>query len=107
MSSDNADHDLEGDDPASAVTFGPLKRALREHRYPVTTAELREQYGAAAVETPTASERFGGLLEGCEATRFREPREVRDAVLSVLSTRDGSIPDPSTKAADDWTRLRR
>ena len=107
MSGDNADHDLEGDDTASAVTFGPLKRALREHRYPVTTAELREQYGAAAVETPTATERFGGLLERCEATRFREPREVRDAVLSTLSEREASTSDPSTAAADDWTRLQR
>jgi hypothetical protein len=87
------------------VTFGPLKRALRGHRHPVTTAELREQY--AAVETPTAAKRFDGLLEACEATRFREPRAARDAALAVLSQRDGSASDPSPETAADWTRLRR
>ena len=96
-----------GGDPPAGVAFGPLKRALREHSYPVTAAELREQYGAADVETPLSTERFGALLEGCEETRFREPREVRDAVLSTLRDREAPVSTASTEAADDWTRLSR
>ena len=103
-------HDSEpsagaGDAPGG-VAFGPLKRALREHSYPVTAAELREQYGAADVETPRSTERIGALLEGCEETRFRDPREVRDAVLSTLRDREASTP-AAAEAGDDWTRLPR
>ncbi|SDF90099.1 hypothetical protein SAMN04488067_11098 [Halorubrum xinjiangense] len=103
MSSDNAEHDLEAHDSAPAVTFGPLKQALREHRYPVTAAELIEQYGAAAVETPTKTARLDGLLEDCGETQFRNPSEVRAAVLDALGHADAS-PEA---AADEWTELRR
>ena len=103
MSGDNAEHDPEAHDPAPAVTFGPLKRALREHRYPVTAAELIEQYGAAAVETPTATARLDSVLEGCEETRFRDPSEVREAVLDALGHADASPEAP----ADEWTELPR
>ncbi|WP_297886513.1 hypothetical protein [uncultured Halorubrum sp.] len=102
MSGDNADHDTEAHDPAPAVTFGPLKRALREHRYPVTAAELIEQYGAATLETPTATARFDALLEGCEETQFRDPSEVREAVLRALDHEA-----PLEAAADEWTELPR
>jgi len=98
MGGDNADHDPEAHDPAPAVTFGPLKRALREHRYPVTAAELIEQYGAATLETPTEAARLGTLLEDCEETQFREPA----AVLRALDA------DASPEAAaDEWTELPR
>ncbi|TKX74394.1 hypothetical protein EXE46_09170 [Halorubrum sp. GN11_10-6_MGM] len=103
MSGDNAEHDPEAHDPASAVTFGPLKRALREHRYPVTAAELIEQYGAAVVETRTSTERFDGLLEGREETQFRDPSEVREAVLDALGYADAS----AETASEEWTRLPR
>ncbi|MBP1902807.1 hypothetical protein J2744_002503 [Halorubrum trapanicum] len=101
MSGDNAERDPETHDPAPAVTFGPLKRALREHRYPVTAAELIEQYGAAAVETPTATARLDRLLEGREETQFREPSEVREAVLDALGHGDASPEAP----ADEWSEL--
>ncbi|MFW6317958.1 MAG: DUF5789 family protein [Halorubrum sp.] len=103
MSGDNAEHDPEAHDPAPAVAFGPLKRALREHRYPVTAAELIEQYGAAAVETPTATARLDSLLEGREETQFRSPSDVRAAVLDALDHADAS-PEAS---ADEWTELPR
>ena len=103
MSGDNAEHDSGAHGSAPAVTFGPLKRALREHRYPVTAAELIEQYGAATLETPTSTERLDGLLEGREERQFREPSEVREAVLDALGHADAS-PEA---AADEWTELPR
>ena len=103
MSGDNAEHDPEAHGSAPAVTFGPLKRALREHRYPVTAAELIEQYGAATLETPTSTTRLDSLLEGCEETQFRSPSEVREAVIDALGHADGS-PEA---AADEWTELPR
>ena len=103
MSGDNAEHDPEAHGSAPAVTFGPLKRALREHRYPVTAAELIEQYGAATLETPTTTARLDDLLEGCEETQFRSPSEVREAVLDALGRADAS----AEAAADEWTELPR
>jgi hypothetical protein len=103
MSGDNAERDPEAHDPAPAVTFGPLKRALREHRYPVTAAELIEQYGAAKLEAPTGTARLDSLLEGSEETQFRNPSEVREAVLDALGHADAS-PEAS---ADEWTELPR
>jgi hypothetical protein len=103
MSGDNAERDAEAHDPAPAVTFGPLKRALREHRYPVTAAELIEQYGAATLETQAATERFDSLLEGREERQFRDPAEVREAVLDALGYADASPETP----ADEWTQLPR
>ncbi len=103
MSGDNADHDPEAHGSAPAVTFGPLKRALREHRYPVTAAELIEQYGAATLETPTGTARLDGLLEGSEEAQYRNPSEVREAVLDALGYTDASPEAP----ADEWTELPR
>jgi hypothetical protein len=103
MSGDNAERDSGTHDSAPAVTFGPLKRALREHRYPVTAAELIEQYGAATLETPTARERLDGLLEGREERQFRDPSEVREAVLEALGHADASAEAP----AEEWTELPR
>ena len=103
MSGDNAEHDPETHDPAPAVTFGPLKRALREHRYPVTAAELIEQYGAAKLETATASARLDSLLEGSQERQFRDPSEVREAVLDALG-HDHSSPETP---GDEWTELPR
>ena len=103
MSGGNADHDSEAADPAPTVTFGPLKRALREHRYPVTAAELIEQYGAAKLEAGAATERLDGLLEECGETQFRDPSEVRGAVLDALGYDDAS----AESTADEWTELPR
>ncbi|ELZ37688.1 DUF5789 family protein [Halorubrum tebenquichense] len=102
MANDNTELGSEGPTRAPNVSFGPLKRALREHRYPVTAAELIEQYGGAELETRTATERFARLLEDCEETQFREPSDVREAVLDALGYDDAS-PDI---APDDWTSLR-
>jgi|AntRauMinimDraft_4_1070384.scaffolds.fasta_scaffold00430_7 hypothetical protein len=76
----------ENDDQARAygVTFGPLKRALREHQYPVTAAELIEQYGGFELATAAGDERLESALEGCERSTFTEPWEVRDAILNGL-----------------------
>jgi hypothetical protein len=103
MSGDDADRDPETGDPAPTVRFGPLKRALREHRYPVTAAELIEQYGAATLETPTATARLDGLLEESGETQFRDPSEVRGAVLDALGYDDAS----AEATADEWTELPR
>ncbi|ELZ41174.1 hypothetical protein C463_13054 [Halorubrum californiense DSM 19288] len=103
MSGDTAEHDPEAHDPAPAVTFGPLKRALREHRYPVTAAELIEQYGAAKLETSTTTTRLDSLLEGSAERQFRDPSEVREAILDALGHADASPEAP----ADEWTELPR
>lgn len=103
MANDNTEHGSGETDRAPGVSFGPLKRALREHRYPVTAAELIEQYGGAELETAAATERFERLLEDCEETQFREPRDVREAVLDALGYADA----PAEAPADDWTRLPR
>ncbi|PSQ57618.1 hypothetical protein BRD22_01420 [Halobacteriales archaeon SW_8_68_21] len=103
MTGDNAERGSGEPERAPDVSFGPLKRALREHRYPVTAAELTEQYGGAELETPTATERFACLLEDCEETQFREPSDVREAVLDALGYADA----PSEAPPDDWTRLPR
>lgn len=76
----------ENDERARAygVTFGPLKRALREHQYPVTAAELIEQYGGFELATAAGSERLESALEECSTSTFTEPWEVRDAILRGL-----------------------
>ena len=109
MTSDNMKHDTGESDRPPDVSFGPLKRALREHRYPVTAAELIEQYGAAELETPTTTERFGGLLEDCEETQFRDPSDVRRAVLDTLGPGDALDPGDAhpEMSADDWSSLLR
>jgi hypothetical protein len=105
------------------VTFGPLKRALREHRYPVTTGELIEQYGGFELETAAGDRRLESALQECEATTFSEPWEVRDAILGGLGddavigyhgeTEDGTPAEresddrdaPEVDRAGDWSRL--
>ncbi|ELZ58314.1 hypothetical protein C467_05709, partial [Halorubrum hochstenium ATCC 700873] len=61
------------------------------------------QYGGAELETTAATERFARLLEDCEETQFREPRDVRKAVLDALGYADPSPEGPP----GDWTRLPR
>ncbi|MFC7186451.1 DUF5789 family protein [Halorubrum yunnanense] len=107
----------EGHDRTRGVTFGPLKRALREHRYPVSVAELVEQYGGFELETEVESERLETALERCERTEFGEPRQVRDAIIDALGeeTREeaatagdgrgtGEAGD-GNGGADGWSRL--
>jgi len=103
---------------AAGVTFGPLKRALREHSYPVSVGELIEQYGGFELEIGSESERLETALEQCEQTRFHEPQEVRDAVLRALGegpgsegpgsegiAAEGSGSEGEDGGADDWSRL--
>ncbi|PAU85515.1 hypothetical protein CK500_02260 [Halorubrum salipaludis] len=113
MSNDNEDQAR-----AYGVTFGPLKRALREHRYPVTVGELIEQYGGFELETAAEDRRLEAALQGCEATTFSEPWEVRDAILDRLGDdavvgyrgepADGEGDDreaPEIDRAGNWSRL--
>lgn len=108
MSDENEDHGR-----TAGVTFGPLKRALREHRYPVSVGELVEQYGGFELGTDSGGERLETVLERCERTRFHEPRQVRDAVLGALGegTGDGAAAEGAggeergDGAADGWSRL--
>ncbi|MFO8116520.1 MAG: hypothetical protein R6U01_14385 [Halorubrum sp.] len=108
MGDENGEHGR-----AAGVTFGPLKRALREHSYPVSVGELIEQYGGFELEVGGGSERLETALERCERTRFHEPQEVRDAVLRALGegpgsegvTAEGSGAEGDGGGADDWSRL--
>ncbi|TKX79972.1 hypothetical protein [Halorubrum sp. SD626R] len=111
MSNDDEDHGR-----TAGVTFGPLKRALREHRYPVSVGELVEQYGGFELEAGGESERLETALERCDRTRFREPRQVRDAVLDALGEETGggtvtpggeeeSDAGDGSDAVDGWSRL--
>ena len=112
MSSDNG-----GRARAYGVTFGPLKRALREHQYPVSVGELIEQYGGFELETAAGERRLETALQECETTTFAEPWEVRDAILDGLDDEavigyhgdpgaggdgDGT---PEIDRAGDWSRL--
>ncbi|WP_435094904.1 DUF5789 family protein [Halorubrum sp. N11] len=106
---------------AYGITFGPLKRALREHRYPVSVGELIEQYGGFELATAAGEERLESALQGCEATTFTEPWEVRDAILTGLdddavigyhgelaegeSTESDDRDAPEIDQAGDWSRL--
>ena len=100
------------------MTFGPLKRALREHRYPVSVGELIEQYGGFELETAAGERRLESALQECEATTFAEPWEVRDAILggldddAVIGYHDGPSEGeaddrdaPEIDRAGDWSRL--
>jgi len=108
MSNENGEHGR-----TTGVTFGPLKRALREHSYPVSVAELVEQYGGFELETRSGGKRLETALERCERTRFHEPREVRDAILDALGEEPrGEGPTAGEReegsendGADDWSRL--
>ncbi|MFW5916911.1 MAG: DUF5789 family protein [Halorubrum sp.] len=110
---------------AYGVTFGPLKRALREHQYPVSAAEIVEQYGGFELETAAGGERLESALQRSEKSTFAEPWEVRDAVLSGLAdeavvgyrgpeTEDGTEVEggagdeddaETVDAAGDWSQL--
>lgn len=80
------------------VVFGPLKPALREHSYPVTRTELIEQYGGFELQHADGSDRLTTVLQEVDVATFREPRQVRDAILDALeptavgdrSSRDGT-----------------
>jgi len=114
--------DNENQARAHGVTFGPLKRALREHQYPVSTGELIEQYGGFELETAAGERRLESALQECEATTFAEPWEVRDAILRGLDDdavighggeSGGEEPAerddrdaPEISRAGDWSRLR-
>ncbi len=93
------------------VTFGPLKRALREHRYPVTDAELIEQYGGFELEFGEGSEPLEVVLQRCEQSTFTEPWEVRDAIVEGLDGEAVVRPDTEEDAESDadpvgdWSRL--
>ena len=97
---------------AYGVTFGALKRALREHRYPVTAAELVEQYGGFELETSTGTETVESALRACGASTFTEPWEVRDAVVEGVSAESTGIDGGGTDERDgeeatvgDWSQL--
>ena len=67
------------------ATFGPLQDALREEVYPVTSAELIETYGAFEFEGPGGVDRLEDALGRAEEVTFRDPRDVRDAILDGLA----------------------
>jgi len=92
------------------VTFGPLKRALREHRYPVTDAELVEQYGGFDLEFGDDSEALEAVLQRCEQSTFTEPWEVRDAIVEGLDgeavvSSDKGAAESDADGVGDWSRL--
>ena len=97
------------------VEFGALKRALLEQEYPVTAAELVEQYGAFELEHPAGPERLEDVLNRVDHAKFREPWEVRDAVLEGVDHEpaepkaDGEGDGAEAAGGDsldtgDWTR---
>lgn len=106
MSSESEEHGR-----TTAAMFGPLKRALREHRYPVTDAELIEQYGGFELETADGSESFESVLHECEQSTFTEPWEIRDAIVSGLGDETAMHSDADESGEHgavnrgDWSRL--
>ena len=90
------------------VVFGPLKPALREHAYPVTKEELIEQYGGFELEHADGTDRLEAVLRRADVASFREPHQVRDAILGVIGV-DGSgtsvDPDESDVGIEtgDWS----
>ncbi|MFD1570616.1 DUF5789 family protein [Halorubrum laminariae] len=120
--------DHENHARVDGVAFGPLKRALREHRYPVSAAELIEQYGGFELETAAGSTRLETALERADSVQFGAPWEVRDAILAGLADEavrragdsaagenDATVDDASATgdrdasteidASSDWSRL--
>ncbi len=85
---------------AYGVEFGPLKPALREHTYPVTRSELIEQYGGFELEHADGTDLLESVLRAADAPTFREPRQVRDAILAEL---DPEAMDASPGSAEDRT----
>ncbi|MES3160671.1 MAG: hypothetical protein PPP55_03765 [Halorubrum sp.] len=101
---------MSDDDTASTsvrgVAFGPLKPALREHAYPVTRAELIEQYGGFELEHAEGSDLLESVLRETDTPRFHEPGQVRDAILDALDP--AAVEDPNgdgeTNDTGDWSR---
>ncbi len=97
------------DDTASAygVEFGPLKPALREHTYPVTRSELIEQYGGFELDHPDGTDHLETVLRKADRPTFREPRQVRDAILAELDPNAvAARSDSETEESDepgDWS----
>ena len=90
------------------VAFGPLKPALREHTYPVTREELIEQYGGFELDHPDGSDRLESVLRRADMATFREPRQVRDAILAELAdhpANDHLSSDRVSDEAGDWSRI--
>ena len=92
------------------VVFGPLKPALREHAYPVTKEELIEQYGGFELEHADGSDRLEEVLRRADVASFREPRQVRDAILGVVgvdAAGDPVDPDENEVGVEtgDWRPL--
>jgi hypothetical protein len=89
------------------VTFGPLKPALREHAYPVTKEELIEQYGGFELDHADGTDRLEAVLRRTDVATFREPKQVRDAILAVVGVDGTGNPvDPETvgRETGDWSR---
>ena len=101
MSNENTDQ-LVSDD----VEFGPLREALREHQYPVTRAELVEVYGGFELEFSEGTDRLEDVLTRVDETSFRDPRDVKDAILTGLAVGVGLDPvlKEDDSSADDWSR---
>lgn len=96
---DTADHD-EGDRTRVAgVEFGPLKAALREHQYPVTATELIEVYGGFELSAAETTEPLEETLARADAASFRDPADVRDAIVASITDE----ADPSLDDAGDWS----
>lgn len=92
------------------VVFGPLKPALREHAYPVTKEELIEQYGGFELEHADGTDRLEEVLRRADVASFREPRQVRDAILGVVGVDGAGNPiDPNENDVGietaDWSSL--
>ena len=99
------DENVERITPAN-VEFGPLREALREHQYPVTQTELIEVYGGFELEFSGGTDRVEDVLARVDRGSFREPRDVRDALLSGIATDlgiDPAVGDDET-VDDDWSR---
>lgn len=88
------------------VDFGPLREALREHQYPVTRTELIEVYGGFELEFSEGTDRVEEALGRVDRGSFREPRDVRDAILTGIAVGldvDPVVGDDDT-TTDDWSR---
>lgn len=96
--SDTTDHGDGQRTRVAGVEFGPLKAALREHQYPVTATELIEVYGGFELTTPETTEPLEETLSRVDAGTFRDPAEVRDAIVESIT---GEEP---TDDAGDWSR---
>lgn len=93
------DSDAASPTRVAGVEFGPLKDALCEHQYPVTTTELIEVYGGFELSGPEGTERVEEALGRVDENTFRTPSDVRDAIVASLTGRK-----PDAVDTGDWTR---